>query len=131
VTVFVDSSVVLAAILGEKERPADSFWSQRLVASRLIVYEVVVRLNAVGATSFVVDDALALLGTFDLAELSETALGRALDPFSKRVRTLDALHLATACHLRTFDADLQLATFDSRMAEVAAAIGLRLFPLPR
>jgi hypothetical protein len=34
--VFVDSSVVLAAILVEHVRPANAFWSQRLVASRLI-----------------------------------------------------------------------------------------------
>jgi predicted nucleic acid-binding protein len=92
---------------------------------------VIVRLNAVAAPSSVRDEALALLDTFDLVELSQTVLQRALEPFPKRVRTLDALHLATACHLRTFDADLRLATFDHRMAEVAATIGLPLFPLPR
>lgn len=130
-TVFVDSSVVLAAILDERERPADSFWYERLAASRLIVYEVVVRLNAVAATPYVLDRALALLGGFDLAELSETVLARALDPFPKPLRTLDALHLATALHLRAFDAELRLATFDNRMAEVAVGIGIPLFPFPR
>jgi hypothetical protein len=90
-----------------------------------------VRLNAVAAPSSVRDDTLASLGTFALVQRSHTVLQRALEPFPARVRTPDALDLATACHLCTFDADLRLAKCDSRMADVAAAIALPLFALPR
>jgi predicted nucleic acid-binding protein len=45
------------------------------------------------------------------------------------VRTLDALHLATADDLRSFRPEIQLATYDGRMAEVSRKMGLDLYPV--
>jgi predicted nucleic acid-binding protein len=42
------------------------------------------------------------------------------------VRTLDALHLASAEFLREQRQDLSLATYDERMASAARAMGIPL-----
>lgn len=50
-------------------------------------------------------------------------------PELARCRSLDAVHVATALHFaERSDEPLTLATFDARMAEVAAAVGLRVVP---
>jgi hypothetical protein len=46
-----------------------------------------------------------------------------------RQRTLNALHLATACYLVERSADLRLATYDRRTAEAARALGIPLVSL--
>ncbi len=48
-------------------------------------------------------------------------------PAFTRCRSLDVVHLATALHFADrSDEPFVLATFDARMAEVAAAVGLRV-----
>jgi predicted nucleic acid-binding protein len=50
-------------------------------------------------------------------------------PALARCRSLDVVHLATALHFaERSDEPLALATFDARMAEVAASVGLRVVP---
>ncbi len=44
--IYLDSSVALARILVEDRQPAPALWRQPLVSSRLLEYEVWVRLNA-------------------------------------------------------------------------------------
>jgi hypothetical protein len=44
--IYLDSSVVLARILVEDRRPRPSLWQESLFSSRLLEYEVWVRLNA-------------------------------------------------------------------------------------
>ena len=46
--VYVDTSVVLARLFAEDRSPPDAFWKQRLVASRLLEYEVFNRVHARG-----------------------------------------------------------------------------------
>lgn len=46
------------------------------------------------------------------------------------VRTLDALHLASAGYLRERGADVRVAAYDERMRRGARAMGFELFPLP-
>jgi hypothetical protein len=38
--IYLDTSVVLAQLLAEDRRPPASLWSESLVASRLVEYEV-------------------------------------------------------------------------------------------
>jgi len=38
--IYLDTSVVLAELLAEDERPPDSLWDDTLVSSRLLEYEV-------------------------------------------------------------------------------------------
>lgn len=54
---------------------------------------------------------------------------RALDPFPAPVRTLAALHLATADFLRQQGQRVQLATYDLRMQAIGDQLGLARFPL--
>jgi len=61
-----------------------------------------------------------------LVELSLVILARALDPFSIPVRTLDALHLATAHDLAERRSLLTLATYGQRLAEAARHLGLEV-----
>jgi predicted nucleic acid-binding protein len=53
-------------------------------------------------------------------------LARALDPFPAPLRTLDALHLATAHFLVESRQRLALATYDERMRACAGALGIAL-----
>jgi predicted nucleic acid-binding protein len=68
-------------------------------------------------------DRLALL------ELAPPILERALEPFPRAVRTLDALHLASIEFLRGQGQAVQLASYDKRMTEAARALGVTLVAL--
>jgi hypothetical protein len=54
-------------------------------------------------------------------------LARALEPFPKPVRTLDALHLASVEFLREREPEIRLATYDTRQATAAAKMGIALY----
>ncbi len=122
--IYVDTSVVLAALLAEDRRPSADFWSQHLISSRLLEYETWTRLHAERVPANVLDAARLLVGSADLVAMTPTVLARALDPFPVPVRTLDALHLATAAYLVAQGMRIKLATYDTRLAAAASAIGL-------
>jgi predicted nucleic acid-binding protein len=67
-----------------------------------------------------------ILARVSLVELAPTVLARALEPFPSPVRTLDALHLATAQFLVGQRQRLALATYDERMRACAARMGIEL-----
>ena len=54
-------------------------------------------------------------------------LDRALEPFPVAVRTVDALHLASAHFLRAQGQQVRIASYDSRMNQVASALGFELY----
>jgi predicted nucleic acid-binding protein len=120
---YIDSSVVLAQLFAEDLRPSATLWSQVLVSSRLLEYEV---WNRALARSQRPDrtEIAALLSKVDMTEMSASALRRALQPFPVPVRTLDALHLATAVFLNAESDPVQLASFDARMLSAARALGI-------
>jgi len=122
--IYVDTSVVLAALLAEDRRPPAEFWAQHLVSSRVLEYETWTRLNARRCPDDVAEAARRLVGSADLVEMTPTVLARALEPFPAPVRTLDALHLATAAYLQAQGMRLQFATYDVRQAEAALAMKL-------
>ncbi len=125
--IYVDSSVVLAQLLGEDRSPAGSFWEAApLVSSRILEYEVWNRINARGLSSSHGEDVRALLGRLSFLELVAPVLVRALDPFPTTVRTLDALHLASVEFLRGLGQRPSLATYDARLAEAASALEIPL-----
>jgi len=98
------------------------------VASRLLEYELMVRLHARGLRADAVAAARALLGGVALVELVPAVLARALQPFPAPVRILDAMHLATMDFLRSQSQTIVLATYDQRLAAAAAALGFALAP---
>ncbi len=124
--IYLDTSVVLARLLAEDRSPPESLWSRPLVASRLLEFELFNRLHARGASASHGIDARQLVDRVHLVEMSATVLSRALLPFSRPVRTLDALHLATMDFLRRQGLVPELATYDRRMAEAAAGEGFAL-----
>ena len=129
--IYVDTSVVLAELLAEDRHPLEPFWSGTLVSSRLLEYEVWVRVQARRLTRTHGDAARALVGRVALLEMVSLVLPRALEPFPTPVRTLDALHLACVEFLREREPKIRLATYDVRQATAAATMGIALYDLDR
>lgn len=127
--IYLDTSVVLAELLAEDRRPADALWDEALVSSRLLEYEVWTRLHARRAAQSHGDAARALVDRIALLELLAPVVSRALEPFPHAVRTLDALHLASADFLRQRQPAIRVATYDARLAAAAEAMGLALYPI--
>lgn len=122
--IYVDTSVALAQLLAEDQRPPAWLWGETLVASRLLEYELWTRLNARKLAKSHAEVAHALVGRLALLELSPTVLTRALEPFPTSVRTLDALHLASLDYLRRNGQPIDLASYDRRMLAAADAMGI-------
>jgi predicted nucleic acid-binding protein len=127
--IYVDTSVLLAQLLAEDRHPQESFWSNTLVSSRLLEYETWVRLQARRLATSHGDDARALIGRISLLELISPVVARVYESFPAPVRTLDALHLASADFLRQHQMSIQFATYDPRLAAAAGAIGIPIYPL--
>ena len=124
---YVDTSVLLAQVLAEDVQPPAELWTEELVSSRLAEYELWVRLHAYGKAASHAVAATEALARLDLVELHPAACARCLAPFPSSVRTLDALHLATADYLRSRGATtLRVATYDAQMRRAATAMGLGL-----
>jgi predicted nucleic acid-binding protein len=124
--IYVDTSVALAQLLAEDRRPPPELWSAELVSSRLIDYEVWTRLHARGLAASHGDHARLLLARIARLALREEVLERALGPFPRPVRTLDALHLASVVFLREQGQEVAVATYDGRMAVAARAMGIAI-----
>jgi len=122
--IYVDTSVALAQLLAEDRVPAPALWSQPIVSSRLIQYEVWTRVHARGLARSHGEDVRELLGRLALLELTAPVLARALEPFPVPVRTLDALHLASADFLRQQGHEIRLASYDARVPEAAGRLGI-------
>ena len=127
--IYVDTSVALAELLAEDRHPGEDFWNQTLVSSRLLEYEVWIRVHARKLARSHGEAVRALVGRVALLELVSPVLTRALEPFPKPVRTLDALHLASTEFLRERQPAIQLATYDRRQATAAKAMGIALYDL--
>jgi len=124
--IYLDTSVALAELYAEDRRPSDALWREPLVSSRLLEYERWTRVNARGDARTHGDAVREILARVSLVELAPTVLARALEPFPAPVRTLDALHLATAHHLVERRQPLRLATYDERTRECARRLGIEL-----
>jgi predicted nucleic acid-binding protein len=124
--IYLDTSVVLAQLFAEDRHPPESMWSETLVSSRLLEYELWTRVHARKLARSHGEVVRALLGRVALLELAAPVLVRALEPFPVPVRTLDALHLASAEFLRQQGQRVQLASYDARMLEAARKLDLPL-----
>jgi len=121
--IYLDTSVALAHLLAEDRHPSDDLWTEVLVSSRLIEYELWTRLNARGLGSSHGDALRELLARLAMVELSPVVLARATEPFPVPVRTLDALHLASADFLRTQKQTVEIASYDARLLSAAGKMG--------
>lgn len=127
--IYLDTSVALAHLLAEDRRPPPELWTEELVSSRLLDYELWTRLHARDLAATHGDVARLLLARVARLALNDEVLQRALEAYPEPVRTLDALHLASIAYLRQQGQEVGLATFDSRMAAAAHAMGIRLSEL--
>jgi hypothetical protein len=125
--IYVDTSVLLAHLLAEDQVPPESIWGETLVSSRLLEYEIWMRLHARGFDMRSADVIRHALGRIALLELAPPVLARALEPFPVKVRTLDALHLASIEFLRSRNQPVRLASYDRRMIAAAEALGIPRF----
>jgi len=121
--IYLDTSVALAHLLGETLAPPAALWSEPIVSSRLLEYEIWTRVHARGLSRSHEDEVRQLLATVALLEMNPLVLARALEPFPVPVRTLDALHLASMEYLRARGEKPRLASYDERMLRAAQALG--------
>jgi len=128
--IYLDTSVALAQLLSEDRRPPEAMWAESLVSSRLLEYEIWNRLNARGLGRSHGEEARMLVGRVALVELVPPVLSRALEPFPRAVRALDALHLASLEFVRRRGQSVTLASYDDRLLSAAQAIGIPLLSMP-
>ena len=127
--IYLDTSVALAHLLAEDRAPPDRLWKEPLIPSRLIEYEIWTRIHARKLTRSHTDEVRSLLSRLALIELATPILARALEPFPKPVRTLDALHLASMEFLREQGQSVTLASYDERLISGARALRFPLYKL--
>lgn len=127
--IYLDTSVALAHLLAEDRAPPDRLWKEPLISSRLIEYEIWTRIHARKLTRSHTDEVRSLLSRLALIELATPVLARALEPFPKPVRTLDALHLASMEFLREQGQSVTLASYDERLISGARALRFPLYKL--
>jgi hypothetical protein len=62
--------------------------------------------------------------------MTPVVLARALEPFPEAVRTLDAIHLASAEFLKGQGQAIAIATYDARLTAAARRMKLPIHKLP-
>lgn len=121
--IYADTSALAKLVVAEAETPVLRDWISRqdagLVTNSIGVVEL--RRLAARVSQQAVDTATLLLGRIDRVSLTPAALALAGQLPPLEVRTLDALHIASAAELLELQAVL---TYDPRLADAAAAYGL-------
>lgn len=127
--IYLDTSVALAHLLAEDRAPPEALWREPLISSRLLEYELFTRLHGRGLGTSHAVEASELLGHVAFVELTAPVVARAREPFPAPVRTLDALHLASADFLREQGVTLDMASYDTRMLRASEAMGFGIYEL--
>lgn len=136
---YVDTSVLLRVALGEP-RPLREWRSIELASSsELVRIESLRSIDRARLLLQLPDAELAerreavldILSGFHLARLDARVLARAADPFPTLIRTLDAIHLATALLIRVQHEELVFATHDVQLGTAARAVGFKVIGVPR
>lgn len=127
--VYLDTSVAIAHLAFEDRRPSREFWSQSLISSRLLEYEIFNKAHQPGTPRELLADGVALLQRIALVEIIPEIVDRLREPLPGVKRTLDALHLASVLFLASEGVAIQLASYDRRMQAGAQKLGIPLAPL--
>ncbi len=120
---YLDSSAIVKLVVAEPESGALRRYLRRrkpYVSSALARTEVARALLPLGQAALRRGD--AVLGRIDLVRVSDTVLRGAGALLPAEIRTLDAIHLATAQQLGEDFA--RLVTYDTRMQAAADDLGL-------
>lgn len=130
--VYLDTSVVLRVLLGQPDPlPTWARWTTACT-SEILGVETRRAIDRLRLDGVLEDDHVATLQgslaaierSVDAIRLTRLVLGRAALPMGTPVKTLDALHLASALLWRERrQADLTFATHDAYQARAARALG--------
>lgn len=132
---YVDASVVLRFVLGQRDSLAEWSTIQHALSSALAQVECLRTLDRLRLRGGISDQDLAtararvfeLFRSVDVVDLTDVVLDRASQAFPTPLGTLDALHLATAVLWReSHDDELALATHDEALGMAAKACGFRV-----
>lgn len=123
--IYIDTSVVIAQLLAEKRVPDERVWIAP-VASRLLEYELWTVVHRRGLAASHAGAVATLLARVAFVEMIPPVLARALEPFTRSLRTLDALHLSSALYLAERGQIEALATYDREMSLAGKAAGLQI-----
>lgn len=132
--VYLDSSVILRVVLGEPGVLRE--WSRITLAvtseiARVECLRTLDRMRLAGA----IEDrelgrrratTLELFEGIQTIRTNRAVLDKASEPFPTLIRTLDAIHVASALLARAHIAALRFATHDVSMATAALALGLKV-----
>lgn len=120
---YLDSSAIVKLAVAEPESPALRRYLRRrgsLVSSALARTEVSRALLPLGLAA--IRRGHEVLSRLELVRVSDRILADAGSILPAELRSLDSIHLAT---MQQMGADLaRVLTYDERMADAAAAIGL-------
>ncbi len=135
---YLDSSVVLRVILGQRDKLRAWKTIERGVASALVQVECLRTLDRFRLRAGLSDEDLAerrqtvfrIIEETEVVEPSMVVLDRAARPFPTELGTLDAIHLATALMWREArEEEIIMATHDRALGTAAQASGLRVVGL--
>ena|SRR5450432_3148290 len=136
--VYIDTSVLLRIVLAEP-RPLTEWRSVDIALTSEVTRVEALRTIDRARIEMRLSDrdvaerrslVLETLEGFHLAHLDPVVLDRAAEPFPTLVRTLDAIHLATALLSRSEHQGLIFATHDAAQAIAARSVGFRVIGAP-
>lgn len=130
--VYFDSSVLLRVVLGERGRLKEWSGTSEAVTSEITRVECLRAIDRLRLEGKMADrelsrrraSALSVLSGFELVRLNRAVLERAAEPFPVKIRTLDAIHVASALLVRARFRAMRFATHDADLATAARAEGL-------
>lgn len=139
-TLYADSSAVVSWLFGEDDadRVGECLQSASFVVASMLTLTECDRVlhRAAHLNRFAPEKISELRGrlrhaiaSWSILHLSDKIFDRARQPFPEEpIRTLDALHLATALDVVEFVPDTAMLTLDKRVRRCARALGLSILP---
>jgi len=129
--IYLDSSVLLRIVLGQRNALSRSGSEQR-ITSALAETECLRTLDRLRLVDRIAAEEIAtrreavydLLNGVEVIEVSHAVLDRAAQPLPLPLKTLDAIHLATAMLWREYEStEVTFATHDAGLAAAARSVG--------
>jgi predicted nucleic acid-binding protein len=120
---YADSSALVKLVLTEPQSRALGAYlgDRRVVTSEIALVEVVRAEQVADPPTNLAESAISLVDRIELVAVTRELLRRAAELTSERLRSLDAIHLATALAVNP-DA---VVAYDRRLLDAAEASGLR------
>lgn len=133
--VYVDSSVVIRRTLRQPGALQDVNWASP-VSSELTIGETFRTIDRLRLSGGATEDELAIfredaeknLAILSLIPVDRVVLNRAGGPFPTLIKTLDAIHLATALLWSDHAGKIVFLTHDRQLALAARVCGLQVYP---